>query len=147
MISGVHHVALVVSDLDAMTAFYRDACGLTLVGEAERDGEFVSRVVGFEGAHLRLRFLRAEGDSTVLELIEYVQPKGRDQHGTQNGLGSSHFCFRVNDLEATYQRLSNAGMRFVAPPATEIQQSGRTHKACYVQDPEGNWVEFTEVSE
>lgn len=148
MITGIHHVSLVVADLRVMTAFYHDVCGLAVRGEREvHDSPFVSRVVGYDDVQLNLVMLGAEGDPTRLELIEYVSPRGSDGHGPKNAFGASHVCFRVDDLEATYRRLSEAGMRFVASPTTETTASGQTHSVCYAQDPEGNWIEFSAVSD
>lgn len=147
MITGIDHVSLVVSDMRAMTAFYRDVCGLAIRGGRElRDYPFASHVLGYEHAHLHVVMLGAEGDPTRLELIEYVSPRGDDGHGPKNALGAGHICFNVGDLAATYEILGKAGMRFVAPPASEVMANGRTHWACYAQDPEGNWIEFRQVS-
>lgn len=146
MITGIDHVCLVVSDIQAMTAFYRDVCGLAVRGGRELHNAFAARVLGYAGAHIHVVMLGAEGDPTRLELIEYVCPQGSDGHGPKNALGACHVCFNVDDLDATYARLNRAGMRFVAAPTAEVTASGQTHAVCYAQDPEGNWVEFRSLS-
>jgi catechol 2,3-dioxygenase-like lactoylglutathione lyase family enzyme len=146
MITGIDHAALVVADIRAMTAFYRDVCGLAVRGGRELHTAFGARVLGYEDAHVHVVMLGAEGDTTKLELIEYVNPLGSDGHGPKNALGAGHVCFNVDDLEATYQKLSGAGMRFVASPTSEVTASGQIHSVCYAQDPEGNWVEFRSLS-
>jgi catechol 2,3-dioxygenase-like lactoylglutathione lyase family enzyme len=146
MIIGLDHAAFVVSDIQTMTAFYRDVCGLTVRGGRELQNDFASRVLGYADAHVHVVLLGAEGDSVLLELIEYVQPKGSDGHVPKNALGASHISFLVDDLAATYAKLSRAGMRFVATPTAEVRASGQVHSVCYAQDPEVNWIEFHALS-
>jgi catechol 2,3-dioxygenase-like lactoylglutathione lyase family enzyme len=146
MITHLDHAAFVVSDIEAMTAFYRDVCGLVVQRGRELHNDFVARVLGHENAHVKVVMLGAEGDDVLLELIEYVYPKGRDGHTPTNALGASHVSFMVDDLDATYERMSKAGMRFVATPTAEVRASGQVHSVCYAQDPEGNWIEFDALS-
>lgn len=146
MITGLDHVALVVADIEAMTAFYRDVCGLTVRVGRELQNAFAARVLGYEDAHIHVVLLGAASDTTRLELIEYVTPVGGDGHGPKNALGAGHVCFNVDDLEAAYRQLRGAGVRFVASPTSEITASGQTHSVCYAQDPEGNWLEFRALS-
>jgi catechol 2,3-dioxygenase-like lactoylglutathione lyase family enzyme len=146
MITHLDHAAFVVSDIEAMTAFYRDVCGLTVRGGRELHNDFGARVLGHPDAHVKIVMLGAEGDDVLLELIEYVHPKGSDGHTSTNALGASHVSFVVDDLDAIYERFSEAGMRFVASPTSEVTVSGKTHAVCYGQDPEGNWLEFHALS-
>lgn len=147
MFTDIHHVSFVVADIERMTAFYRDSCGLTVQGGREmRDSPFASRVLGYDDVHIHVVQLGPEGSASRLELLQYVNPAGADGHGPKNALGTGHVCFNVEDLEATYLALKDAGMQFVNPPATELTESGETHKACYAQDPEGNWIELRELS-
>lgn len=146
MITGLDHVSLVVADIEAMTAFYRDVCGLAVRDGREVHNAFAAHVLGFEDAHVRVVQFGAANDTTRLELIQYFAPVGGDGHGPKNALGAGHVCFNVDDLEAAYRPLREAGVRFVAAPTSEITASGRTHTACYAQDPEGNWLEFMALS-
>ena len=49
----------------------------------------------------------------------------------------------MDDIEAVYRRLSENGARIINPPA--VIAPGRV--ACYLADPDGNWVELMELSE
>lgn len=147
MITGFYHTGFVVRDLEAMTAFYRDVLGLAVQWELELEGEYISQLLGFPDAHLRIVLLGKEGDKHSLELIQYLNPPGGDGHGPTNALGASHLCFYVDDLEGMYRELSGHGLRFVNPPAVRDYQERGTFKVCYAQDPEGNWLELLEVSE
>ena len=86
--------------------------------------------VDLEGAH-------------VLELSEYLNPISAQRPTHECAvLGASHLAFNVTDIEGTFQRLlDNGAIRLNAP--VEVAP-GRV--ACYLQDPDGNWIELIEAS-
>jgi catechol 2,3-dioxygenase-like lactoylglutathione lyase family enzyme len=147
MLNHITHVALIVGDIRAMTAFYRDVCGMQVRGGGEVQDATLARVLGYDAAHVHFVMLAAAGDRARLELIHYVSPTGEDGHVPKNALGASHIGFDVDDLDETYRRLSRAGVRFVNPPTTtQSTRTGQRQRVCYAQDPEGNWLEFWETS-
>ena len=138
MITGMNHTGFVVKDLDRSTAFYRDVVGLQVVGSMERQGAPISHLIGYDDVHLKRRLLSA-GDGHMLELIQYIHPPGADRPSDdRNTLGASHLAFDVDDIEATFRHLVGNGALKLNPPV-ELQP-GRT--ACYLQDPDGNWIEL-----
>jgi methylmalonyl-CoA/ethylmalonyl-CoA epimerase len=99
----VHHVAVVVRDLDAALAFYRDALRLELD---------VVMPIGSDG--VKIGFL-AVGESS----IELVQPT-RDDTGVarflaNKGEGFHHVCLEVDDLAAELDRLAREGIELIDP--------------------------------
>ena len=56
-------------------------------------------------------------------------------------IGGSHLCLHVDDIDATFNRLVKNGAKKMNPPA-ELAP-GRW--ACYLQDPDGNWIELLEL--
>ena len=143
MITGMNHTGFVVSDLDTSVHFYRDIVGLEIVRTMEREGAPISQVIGYEGTHLKGTIL-STGDGHSLELIQYINPAASERPTAErNVLGASHLAFNVDDIEKTFERLVSNGARRLNPPAT--MQPGR--KACYMQDPDGNWIELIEASE
>jgi lactoylglutathione lyase len=139
----MNHTGFVVKDRDKSVAFYRDVVGLKVVRTFERQGSPISQVVGYENTHLKIAILSA-GDGHLLELIEYANPPSTSRLSRQrNGLGATHLGFNVDDIEKTYQHLISNGAKKLNPP-TEIVP-GR--KGCYMQDPDGNWIELLEVKE
>ena len=138
MITGMNHTGFVVKDLDRSTAFYRDVVGLQVVGSMERQGGPISQMIGYDDVHLK-RSLLSAGDGHMLELIQYIHPPGADRPSNdRNTQGASHIAFDVDDIEATFRHLVDNGALKLNPPV-ELQP-GRT--ACYLQDPDGNWVEL-----
>lgn len=141
MIIGMHHTGFVVSDIDASVAFYRDAVGLTLIGMRERDGGPISQILGYENTHIKIAEFHY-GNGHLLELIEYVNPPGADAHiQERNGFGASHIAFEVDDIFAAYERLIRSGAKRLNPPIEIVDGK----KGCYLQDPDGNWVELLQI--
>lgn len=97
----VHHVAVVVRDLEAAIAFYRDTLRLPLelILPIEADGVIIA-------------FLTA-GESK----IELVQPTdestGVARFLASRGEGFHHVCLEVPDLRAELERLAAAGAQLI----------------------------------
>lgn len=142
MILGMHHTGFVVSDLNASVAFYRDAVGLTLIGTRERDGGPISQILGYPNTHIKIAEFHY-GNGHQLELIEYLNPPGADAHiQERNAHGASHIAFVVDDIFAAYDRLAAHGAKRLNPPIQIVEGK----KGCYIQDPDGNWVELLQLS-
>jgi glyoxylase I family protein len=138
----MNHTGLVIRDLDQAVEFYRDVVGLTVAATWEREGAAISQVVGYENTHLKIAFLTA-ADGHNLELIQYVRPSRSERvRGERNSIGATHLCFNVDDIEQTFRQIVSGGARQLNPPA-EVAP-GR--KACYLQDPDGNWIELLETN-
>ena len=143
MITGMYHTGFVVKDLDKAVEFYRDVVGLTAIASRERVGKPISQVVGYENTHLKIAFLNT-GNGHNLELIQYVHPIGSDRPSDErNTLGAAHLAFYVDDIEQTHRDLVSRGAGKLNPPV-EVAP-GR--KACYLQDPDRNWIELVESHE
>lgn len=141
MIIGMHHTGFVVSNIDASVAFYRDAVGLTLIGRRERDGGPISQILGYENTHIKIAEFHY-GNGHMLELIEYVNPPGAESHiQERNGFGASHIAFEVDDIFTAYERLIGSGAKRLNPPIEIVEGK----KGCYLQDPDGNWVELLQL--
>ena len=126
-----------VSDLDRSIAFYRDLFGFTVERVSESSGDDVSGMTGLPGSHLRLALLQHSGH--LLELIQYLSPKGSSKAPTRNDVGAAHIAFYVDDAQAIYRRLRVHGVRFVTPP-----QDRGTVIACYFLNPDGITLELIE---
>ena len=145
MIKRLHHTGFVVQDLESTLGFYRDVVGLEVQRQYERKGTGIDQVIGYEDAHLKIALLGVTGHDHILELIQYVNPPPKPRGTVERSvLGGSHLSFLVNDIQATFAKLSkNGGAQIMNPPADVAP--GRT--ACYLQDPEGNWVELMQLAE
>jgi methylmalonyl-CoA epimerase len=97
----VHHVAVVVRDLDAALGFYRDTLGMPL-----------ELVLPVPSDQVRIGFLTV-GESR----IELVEPTSDDtgvaRFLASRGEGFHHVCFEVPDLAATLDQLADAGIELI----------------------------------
>jgi catechol 2,3-dioxygenase-like lactoylglutathione lyase family enzyme len=139
---SLHHTAIAVHDLDRAVAFYRDTFG----GEVEAiiagiDDVEVAQLHALESTRFTLAFVRF--GPTRLELFEFDQPDdGREIEARAHDFGIRHICFEIQDVQATYKRLSDAGVTFTRPPhvITHGDAAGTVLAFCF--DPDGNRVEL-----
>jgi len=147
VIERIDHVNLVVEDLGAMIAFYRDLLGLRLTKRATISGPWIDTVTGLEGVEADVAFLEAYGGSG-LELICYRRPRASrsEKLSEPNTPGLRHIAFRVSDLPALVERLHGAGAALLSPvqevPAGQVDFAGQRKWLAYLLDPEGNLLEL-----
>lgn len=144
MIRGIHHVAVHVRDLDRMLAFYKEAFGFELVGEAFSwsDDEFIDKIVDVPGSAARGAMLRA--GTCYMELFQYSAPAPTHDRPLQPfDKGYTHFCVDVTDIEEEYTRLKGLGMTFSQPGPIDVGHV----KTIYGRDPEGNLIEIQQTQE
>lgn len=151
---GIQHIGISVPDLDKAREFYLDLLGAVEVGPPLewRDNPFIDRVVGLDGSAAR-QFMCRLGNSHI-EVFEYSAPEPQKQDPDRgvNHHGYTHFAVQVDDIQACYQRLLEAGIRVHAPPsmaAITVDAEGRKHgyAATYCRDYFGNVFEIMEIYE
>jgi catechol 2,3-dioxygenase-like lactoylglutathione lyase family enzyme len=141
-ITGAHHTSYTVSDLDRSLAFYVGLLGCEVIWQREiRDGYF-RQIVGLPGAVVRAAQLRIPGSPHVLELFEYVTPRGLPADVRNAHPGSSHIAWFVDDLPAAYAELAEKGVAFRSPPVLIDAGANRGGWAAYALDPDGITVEL-----
>lgn len=143
-IQAVHHVCIIVEEVERSAQFYRDVIGLDFVSDYTNSGPVADETLGLPGASQRICLLRAGSDQTLVELCQYYSPPGRPQmpHIRENDIGVRHLCFQVGDIQAVYRRLRNLGVEFTSGPV--IQANGA---ACvFFRDPDGNSLEFVQTA-
>ena len=145
MLKSFFHTGFVVKDIEKSAKFYCDVLGMRMGDRIERQGEFVEQVLAFPGAHIDRAFLD-KGEGHKLELIQYLSPSSGTPNVNRNDLGAAHLAFFVEDLDRFYRETSQRGLNYNNPPASQYDDQGNVSmKACYAQDPDGNWLEFVET--
>ncbi len=145
MITGIHHFALTVSDMEQALAFYTGLFGLEISSDREVERDYVEQITSVPGAHVRLVHLSGYG--LRLELLEYKSPRGAPRARALPDAGSAHVCFLTDDLDAEVARLQEAGVTFRSLPVTTTSGPNAGGRGIYVEDPEGNAVEVVQVAE
>lgn len=147
MLIAPWHFSFTVSDIDASIAFYRDVLGLALVHTQEQANEYTRRFVGYPDAHLKVAQFRIAGapvarSGHLLELVQYVAPKGEKVDTRTKNPGTAHLAFEVDDIHTEYERMAALGVRFRSSPVAieaGINEGGFT---CYFLDPDDITLEI-----
>ncbi|MGK7953326.1 MAG: VOC family protein [Xenococcaceae cyanobacterium] len=146
-LTSVNHIGIPVRNLDRSLKFYRDLTGGTvLFADHPMYGEGLSK--GTKVANASLRFGMLKVDNTILELIEYENPRGKDFDRLNNDIGSIHIAFEVPNIQAVYEQLKAQGVEFNAPPYTFTEEDGAPDIVgatfAYFKDPDGIQLEIFE---
>ena len=138
MITGFRHAGISVADMEASLAFYRGVLGLVLV--SDRVSPQGGRVAGVE-AEIRICVLEVPGSGPCVELVEYHGVETKQMVGRACDLGAGHASFRVHSAEEFYRLLRERGVEIAREPTL----TGAGTKIFYAKDPDGFWLEFTEM--
>ncbi len=137
----IHHVGIVVTDLDAAVAFYGALLNMEVI---ERDhwrapSPEIDDAVGLSGSSADGVMLRGPGD--YLELWQYQEPARRYAEPAVLGaheLGLRHLAIEVEDVDAALDRVCELGGSRMGEPLR--YPDGST--AVYCRDPFGNLIEL-----
>lgn len=144
MITGIHHFALTVSEMERSLAFYCGLFGLDVLADREVDGDYVERITGVGEAHVRIVHLGGYG--TMVELLQYLRPVGATRARALPDAGSAHLCFVSDDLDEDVARLLAAGVVFRSMPVETTSGPNKGGRGIYVEDPDGNAVEVVQLA-
>jgi catechol 2,3-dioxygenase-like lactoylglutathione lyase family enzyme len=136
------HVALSVANLERSVAFYVDLFGFEKTAVIECPPERgLGRIVGIPGCSARIAQLKL--GSLVLELFEYLDPRGRPipPDRTQADHGFTHIGFASDDIHADYEWLRQQGVRFYSAP---IEYRPHVWNA-YLYGPDNETCELRQV--
>ena len=145
---AIHHVGLVVTDLDRSIYFYHDLLGLPFANEPTPwfSGPDLSRGVGVADASLRQVSLWV-GENSTMELIEYGnRPTTSTAPVPNNHLGAAHVCFKVDDVRAKKAELEAAGVQFYSDVNVVDEGPLAGWRWVYFSDPDGLALELVEVA-
>lgn len=152
----LRRTTLVVRDIEASLAFYRDGLGLRVLYDNVIRTPRTARTDAEAERSLRLVLLRANDDYIgVLGLMQYAKP-ARTPRASKGAGGELHpgdmvLLFNTSDLQARFDRASGA-------PGARIDE--RPHPTTYpsydgkgvikvmfsaLYDPDGNYVELNQV--
>jgi catechol 2,3-dioxygenase-like lactoylglutathione lyase family enzyme len=143
-VSRVFHLNVNCSDMERSLGFYRDLLGLdqqirTVSPEQDGAAFGLPRVAWDAWIMLDERGY----DGVVLDLLEWQTPRPTGAPATAaNTLGFSRVGFTVGDVDATYERLHDAGIRSFGPPHAVDLQGAPAFSALTVLDPDGTMVEL-----
>jgi catechol 2,3-dioxygenase-like lactoylglutathione lyase family enzyme len=141
MLKRMDHIGISVSDLDRSIKFYRDLFGMRLLLRQRFCGGLYERILDLPGAAGEVARVESVKTGLQLELFQFSQPSPKPTNPDYpvSGIGISHFCFGVSDINDEYERLRAKGVRFHCPPLDFGDAI-----ATYARDPDGNVFELFE---
>jgi len=136
MIGRFNHVAIVVPDLAAGTALYRDALGAK-VSEPMDVTEHGVTVVFVELPNTKVELLHPLGEGSPIANFLEKNPKG----------GIHHICFETASLKKAYEKLTANGKRVLGDGTPKIGAHGNPVLFLHPSDFNGTLVELEETGE
>ncbi|MEU0403726.1 VOC family protein [Streptomyces sp. NPDC006197] len=140
-------VGISVSDLDVAIDFYQALTGRPPVAQGTMHSASLGKSQGLPDAHLRYATINLDG--LGIDLIEFQDPVGWRTNGAANRPGSMHLCFEVEDFDAVYKRMKEAGYDFLGDDYTFLAgevtpDAALGTKVAYFNDPDGTNLEIIE---
>ena len=101
--------------MEKAISFYRDMIGMEKVLDRYFDIG-LEKIIGEKGAKARIVHMRLQ--DSMVELFDYQHSKSQRLHSkkSQSEFGLIHIGFRVQDFQATYDRLTKMGVEFLGKP-------------------------------
>jgi methylmalonyl-CoA epimerase len=131
---SIHHIAIVVRDLDTALAFYRDALGLEMTERREEPAESVE-----------IAFLpTSEGEIELLRPLD--EESGVARFLETHGEGLHHVCLAVEDVVAAMERLREGGAQLLSEEPL-VNEHGTRYVFIHPKSSHGVLLELYEMTE
>jgi methylmalonyl-CoA/ethylmalonyl-CoA epimerase len=134
MLGRLNHVAIVVPDLRAGIAVYRDLLGAA-VSEPRAQPDHGVTVVFVELPNTKVELLEPLGDNSPVRGFLERNPAG----------GIHHLCYEVADIIAARDRLIAAGARVLGSGEPKLGAHGKPVLFLHPKDFAGTLIELEEV--
>jgi len=132
MIKRIHHIAMVVDDMEGALSFWRDALGLKLA-QAEEVPEQQARVA----------FLPV-GEGEVELVKPTTETSGMARYLAKRGPGIHHICVEVDNLSELLTQLKSKGVRLI-DETPRLGSGGKKYAFIHPESAKGVWVELYEL--
>ncbi|HJR82197.1 MAG TPA: methylmalonyl-CoA epimerase [Anaerolineales bacterium] len=131
-VKQIHHVAVVVDDMEKALTFWRDALGMQ-----------VHELRDVPAENSQVAFLPLSGSE-----VELVRPTSADsgiaKYLTKRGPGMHHLCLEVDDIEGMMSQLKSKGVRLInEEPRTA--SDGKRYAFIHPESTSGVLVELYQV--
>ena len=150
-VTKLDHIAVTVSSLERSLPFYTEVLGLKEIERHRLEGATISTMAGKPRVIMQVvRLASPDTPEVLVDLQQYLEPKGDVSNAALGMANHSHFCFGVKNMDAAYQQLSAKGVEFVSAPVTfdlgEDWDYGAL-KVVFFKDPDGFVLELVEMPE
>lgn len=134
MLGRLNHVAIVVPDLAAATAKYRDQLGAS-VSDPQPLPEHGVTVVFVQIANTKTELLEPLGEGSPIAAFLEKNPSG----------GMHHMCYEVDDIIAARDTLKAQGVRVLGDGEPKIGAHGKPVLFLHPKDFDGTLIELEQV--
>lgn len=134
MIGRLNHVAIVVPDLAAARALYRDTLGASVSEPVDLPEHGVTTVF-VDLPNTKIELLHPLGDNSPIAGFLARNPSG----------GMHHVCYEVEDIDAARDRLVERGARVLGDGEPRIGAHGKPVLFLHPKDFCGTLVELEQV--
>ena len=144
---AVVSVGMTVSDMDRSVRFFSDVLDFEKVFDVEAAGEDYEHLEGLFG--LRMRVVRMKLGEELLDLTEFLAPKGRPipADSRSNDRSFQHVAIVVGDMDRAYARLREHRVEHASSGPQRLPDWNKNAggiKAFYFKDPDGHTLEILE---
>ncbi len=115
MLMNVHHVGVVVENVEKATVQYVESYGYVVHSGIIHDPVQTAYV----------RFLKLPGDATYLELVAPDGPQSKLANSLNKGGGLNHLCYSTEDIDAAFRDLRARGLFALQRPVAAVAFRGR----------------------
>jgi len=145
LVKSVDAVGITVSDMDRSVEFFSKALNFEKASDIEVAGHEYERLQGVFGATMRIVRMRL-GDE-VIDLTEYLAPKGRPVpvDSRSNDQWFQHIAVVVSDMDKAYQQLRAHKVQHTSTSPQRLPDWNRAAAgitAFYFKDPDGHNLEL-----
>jgi methylmalonyl-CoA/ethylmalonyl-CoA epimerase len=134
MIGRLNHIAIVVPDVAAAAALYRDALGAEVSAPHPLPAHGVT-VVFVELPNSKIELLEPLGDASPVRTFLERNPSG----------GMHHICYEVDDIAAARDRLRAAGARVLGDGEPRLGAHDKPVLFLHPKDFCGTLIELEQV--
>jgi catechol 2,3-dioxygenase-like lactoylglutathione lyase family enzyme len=144
LVDGVDAIGITVSDMDRAVDFYSKVLTFEKVSDTEVAGENYEHLEGVFG--LRMRVVRMRLGDELIELTEYLAPKGRSipVDSRSNDRWFQHIAIIVSDMDKAYAWLRQNKVEHASSGPQRLpdwNKSAAGISAFYFKDPDEHPVE------
>lgn len=127
MLKGIHHIAIICSDIEVSKQFYTEILGLEIIREVYRQERQSWKVdLALNGNY-------------VIELFSF--PGSPTRVSRPEALGLRHIAFGVENLDLIVKTLESKGV--CSEPIRIDEHTGK--RFTFIQDPDGLPIEFYDI--
>lgn len=134
MIGRLNHVAIVVPDLEAAAALYRDTLGAAVSAPQDLPEHGV-RIVFVDLPNSKVELMTPLGEASPVRTFLERNPSG----------GLHHICFEVDDILAERDKLVATGARLLGDGRPTIGAHGRPVLFLHPKDFTGTLIELENI--